>query len=95
MTLLIQRTVSWRPFVSEPTSIEALTQRVNALEAQMAARLPRAANLWTSADGVFDQSDEAVAFRLRIDEEIQRARDADRVELGLDPLPVGDRERQA
>lgn len=80
--------------MSEPTAIEALTQRVNALEAQVAARPQRATTPWTSADGVFDQSDEAVAFRLPMDEEIYRARDADRVELGLDPLPVGDRERQ-
>lgn len=79
--------------MSEPTAIEALTQRVNALEAQLAARQQRATP-WTSADGVFDQSDDAVAFRLRMEEEIQRARDADRVELGLDPLHVGDRERQ-
>ena len=79
--------------MSEPTAVEVLTHRVNALEARIAARPQRATTLLTSADGAFDQSDEAVAFRLQIDEEIQRARDADRVELGLDPLPVGDRER--
>ena len=60
--------------MNAPVTLESLARRVEALEAQAAA--PR----WTAGLDGFDQSDEAVAFRRQIDDEVQKARADDRAQ---------------
>lgn len=70
--------------MSELVTLEVLVKRVQALEARIEIELAPMAGGWAASDGLFDQSDEAVSFRRGMDEEVQKARAADRAELGLD-----------
>ena len=69
--------------MSEPITLETLARRLDAVEARLAGE-PAPVDRWLALGEFFDQSPDAVAFRQSLDKEVQKARDAERAELGLD-----------